>query len=111
MPPILNDVRLKIVRLKSLGMGYKKIVNKVKEEDNIQLSLTGVKKVWKKFNETGDVGNRPRFEGTRNPQAKLGTQEHEDFVNTCMREIPDLSAKQLTKKLLEEFGIEICFQN
>ena len=88
-------------------MGYKKIVNKVKEEDNIQLSLTGVKKVWKKFNETGDVGNRPRFEGTRNPQAKLGTQEHEDFVNTCMREIPDLSAKQLARKLLDEFGIEI----
>ena len=44
MPPILNDTRLKIVRLKGLGVGYKKIVQKIKDEDNIQLSLTGVKK-------------------------------------------------------------------
>ena len=107
MPPILNDTRLKIERLKGLGVGFKKIVQRIKDEDNIQVSITGVKKVWKKFNTTGEVTNKKRFGDGRNPQAKLGTQEHEDFVNKCMRDTPDLSAKQLCRKILEEFGIEL----
>ena len=107
MPPILNDTRLKIVRLKGLGVGFKKIVQKIKDEDNIEVSLTGVKKVWKRFNVSGIVANKKRFGGSRNPVAKLGTQEHEDFVNKWMRDVPDLSAKQLSRKILEEFGIQL----
>lgn len=63
MPPTLNDCRQKIARLKSKGVGLKKIVQKFKDEANIQLSLPGAKKVWKSFNESGTLANKNRFLG------------------------------------------------
>ena len=60
--------------------------------------------MWKRFNVSGIVANKKRYGGSRNPVAKLGTKEHEDFVNKWMRDVPDLSAKQLSLKSLKNLG-------
>ena len=43
----------------------------------------------------------------RSRHARLHTQEHEDYVNQCMAEAPDMSAKQLRDKILAQFNIPV----
>jgi len=48
-----------------------------------------------------------RFGGQRNPCAKLQLPVHAEFVNRCMQNEADLSAKSLAEKIKAEFGITI----
>ena len=107
MARIKYDIKVKIVLLRIDGLGYRKIVKAIQSEDNVKVSKKSVRNIIKKFNETGSVENRKRFGGFRNPRAKLGTVEHMEFVDMCMRETPDLSARKLKVKIKARFGIDI----
>lgn len=104
---ISTQIRLKVVRLKIQGFSFRKIVRMIGREDVVSVSVAGVRKIWVNYQRTGSVQNVVRFNGHRSPVAKLGTQEHIDFVDQCMKDMPDLSAKQLGKKVMDRFGIEV----
>ena len=48
-----------------------------------------------------------RFGGRRNPSARLRLPIHAEFVNKCMQDQPDMSAKTLAEKIKEEFNITL----
>ena len=43
----------------------------------------------------------------RTREGRLHTREHEDYVNRCMTETPDMSARILKEKVATEFGIDL----
>ena len=59
-----------------------------------------------KFAATQSVNDRKR---TR--EAKLHTLAHKAFVNNCMEETPDMSARVLQGKLTDEFGIQVSINS
>ena len=63
MPRISNDLRLQVIGWKNEGLGYKKISKKLETDFNHSISANGVKKICKKYTETGEVTNRKRFGG------------------------------------------------
>jgi len=107
MARIKYDIKVRIILLRIDGLGYRKIVRAILAEENVKVSQKSVRNIIKKYNETGSVLNSKRFGGFRNPRAKLGTEEHMEFVDRCMRETPDLSARKLKVKIKSRFGIDI----
>ena len=102
-----HDVRVKVILFRIEGLGYRKIVKSMLSEENVIISRKTVRNIIQRFNETGSVDDKKRFGGGRNPSAKLGTVEHMEFVDKCMRDTPDLSARKLKVKIKARFGIDI----
>lgn len=95
------EARIRVVRLRKNGMSYAKIVEDLKKID-VTVSRTALSVLYKKYRETGSVEYQKRT-----GKSRLHTQAHTDFVNKCMNDVPDMSAKVLKGKIQEEFDINV----
>lgn len=103
MPPMTEELRRKVVRLnRQEGIGCKRIVRRLAQENDVTVSHRTVARLLAKFNETGSILNR-----SRHPRGKLYSQEHEEFVNGQMTETSDMSAGELSRRIRDRFGIEV----
>lgn len=57
-----------------------------------------------KFDQLGSVANKKKC---RPGNLKLGTAEHAAFVNRCMTEMPDLTAREVAMKIQNEFNVTV----
>ena len=101
MPRLSIANRHFAIGLRNEGQSYGRIVKALGRRGST-VRRSAIASLCKKFRETGSVVDR-KYQRV----ARLHSQEHADFVNQCMTATPDLSAKDLRDKVLEQFNIAV----
>ena len=101
MPSLTIPDRNFVIHMRTEGHGYGTIVSMLQDKGT-KTSRTTVKKLWRKFQGTGLVTDKKRVR-----EGRFGTQEHKDFIDLCMSNHPDMTAKILSDRIMEQFGIRM----
>lgn len=105
MPRLTIAQRNKVIHLRNKGYGYMKIAQRMYSKHNVKITKKAVRMLCKKYDDTSSTEDRPRSR-----KGKLYLPEHDEFINNCMRETPDMSAAVLALKIRDHFQINLSPQ-
>ena len=98
------EARNFIIHCHADGVGYTTIKRLLLQEKGVEAGRTSIRALIKKFNETGSVSNKKKT-----VQIKFGLQEHKNFIDACMEQQADMSAKTLQGRIREEFDLQVSY--
>ena len=90
------ETRRRIVLLRTQGHSVQSIQERLNEED-VVISRVSIYELLKKYKVTGTVADLPRA------HLKILEEDHLRFIDQCMKENDELTARQLRDKLIIEW--------
>lgn len=104
---IPDDVRKLAVRLNNYRKSSAaKISNHIRKTTGISYSRYAYAKLLKKYSIHGSVSTLPK-----SGRPSEITVTHKDFIDSCMMENDELTAKQLVKRFFDRFGLNVSVSN